>query len=246
MARISSFEYPDHPAPALPVLEALGLAEPPASSATRSLRATDKPTSPALEGRIAEEKQRSFEAGRAQGIEEGRRSEREAQRVAGQAEEEQRRMQAAAILARIDAERERYMHAVEQEVVSLALAIAARILRRQAQMDPLLLTGTVRVALGQLTRTSEACLRVPAAEAAMWEETIAHLPNLAVRPAIVPMAEMSAGECELETSLGSVDLGLRAQLAEIERGFFDRVGRERRTEQVPVPNESHAAQVQTA
>jgi hypothetical protein len=28
----------------------------------------------------------------------------------------------------------------------------------------------------------------------------------------------------METELGSVDLGVRAQLGEIERGFFDRVG----------------------
>ncbi len=34
--------------------------------------------------------------------------------------------------------------------MKLALAVAARILRREAQMDPLLLTGAVRVALGQL------------------------------------------------------------------------------------------------
>ena len=246
MTRIVSFEYPDHPAPAAPVLEALGLSGLPPSGAMRTLRAADKPSNPAVESRIAEEKQRSFETGRAQGIEEGRRCEREAQRAALQADETRRRAQVAAVVARMDEEREGYMHAVEQEVVSLALAIAARILRREAQMDPLLLTGAVRVALGQLTRTSEARLKVPAAEAAMWQETIVHLPNLAVRPAIVPMAEMDAGECELDTTLGSVDLGLRAQLAEIERGFFDRVGRERRVEQVQAPRESHAAQEQTA
>jgi flagellar assembly protein FliH len=33
---------------------------------------------------------------------------------------------------------------------------------------------------------------------------------------------MRLGECALETQLGSVDLGIRAQLGEIERGFFDR------------------------
>ena len=38
-------------------------------------------------------------------------------------------------------------------MVKLALAIAARILRREAQTDPLLLTGAVRVALGQLAAT---------------------------------------------------------------------------------------------
>ena len=59
--------------------------------------------------------------------------------------------QAAELCESFAEERDRYLHAVEQEVVRLALAVAARILRREAQMDPLLLTGAVRVALGQLS-----------------------------------------------------------------------------------------------
>jgi flagellar assembly protein FliH len=35
---------------------------------------------------------------------------------------------------------------------------------------------------------------------------------------------MRLGDCVVEAELGSVDLGVRAQLAEIERGFFDRTG----------------------
>jgi hypothetical protein len=35
---------------------------------------------------------------------------------------------------------------------------------------------------------------------------------------------MLLGDCTIETEMGSVDLGVRAQLGEIERGFFDRVG----------------------
>jgi flagellar assembly protein FliH len=35
---------------------------------------------------------------------------------------------------------------------------------------------------------------------------------------------MLLGDCAIETDLGSVDLGIRAQLGEIERGFFDRAG----------------------
>ena len=38
---------------------------------------------------------------------------------------------------------------------------------------------------------------------------------------------MRLGDCVIETALGSVDLGIRAQLGEIERGFFDRAGSHR-------------------
>ena len=41
--------------------------------------------------------------------------------------------------------RDHYLAQVEQEVVRLALSIATRILHREVQMDPLLLSGAVRV-----------------------------------------------------------------------------------------------------
>jgi len=48
------------------------------------------------------------------------------------------------------------------------------------------------------------------------------LPNLASKPTVIPGDGMRLGDCMIETEMGSVDLGIRAQLGEIERGFFDR------------------------
>ena len=93
-------------------------------------------------------------------------------------------------------------------------------------MDQLLLTGAVRVALGQLSGATRVRLRVPPAELALWTETILHLPKLALRPEVVSGEGMRLGDCMIETEMGSVDLGVRTQLGEIERGFFDRVGGE--------------------
>lgn len=97
-------------------------------------------------------------------------------------------------------------------------------------MDPLLLTGAVRVALGQLSSTTEVRLRVPACDLDLWREAIAYLPNLAVKPEILAGEGLRLGDCVIESSLGTVDLGIRSQLAEIERGFFDRAGGEQRGE----------------
>lgn len=118
-------------------------------------------------------------------------------------------------------ERDRYFARVEREVVELALAIAARILQREAQLDPLLLSGAVRVALGQLGETTSVRLRVPVSAHALWSETLRLMPNLPVYPELVADSEMQEGDAVLETRLGRVDLGVRAQLKEIERGFFD-------------------------
>jgi flagellar assembly protein FliH len=49
-----------------------------------------------------------------------------------------------------------------------------------------------------------------------------YMPNLPVRPEVLAGEGMLTGECAVETEVGAVDLGVRAQLSEIERGFFDR------------------------
>ena len=126
-------------------------------------------------------------------------------------------------------QRDHYLARVEHEVVRLALSIAERILHREAQMDPLLLTGAVRVALGQLAETTVVRLHVPAAQAAMWAEMLRLMPGLPLRPEVVGDAEMQEAEAVLEADLGSVDLGVRAQIAEIERGFFDLLDARRET-----------------
>lgn len=168
------------------------------------------------------------EAARQAGFEQGRLVERQAAQAAVGAEhartQAQTREQLASLVIKFDQETSRYLHEVEREVVELALAIAGRVLRREAQMDPLLLTGAVRVALGQLARTMKAQLKVPESDALLWAEAIAHIPNLTVRPTVVADDGINAGDCLLETELGFVDLGIQSQLAEIERSLFDAAG----------------------
>jgi len=127
------------------------------------------------------------------------------------------------------ARRDEYLARVEHEVVRLALAIAERILHREAQMDPLLLSGAVRVALGQLAESTEVKLRVPGDQQGMWAEMLRLMPGLPLRPTVVADAKLEAAEAVLEAELGTVDLGVRAQLAEIERGFFDLLEARRET-----------------
>jgi flagellar biosynthesis/type III secretory pathway protein FliH len=219
-------QYPPGPEPHLPCWDALieawpasaGQAWPRSSGSTAAL---DGP-SVATDAEVAEQVRQAFEAGNAQGLAMGRRAESEAL-VAGQAMGEARRHdQVMQAITQFAEEKDKYFHSVEHEVAELALAIAARILRREAQMDPLLLTGAVRVALGQLSHSTEVRLCVPGSEAALWREAIEHVPNLALRPEVVARDSMLTGDCVIETELGSVDLGLRAQLGEIEHEFFDR------------------------
>lgn len=116
-------------------------------------------------------------------------------------------------------ERAKYFAGVEAEVVKLALAIAERVLHREAKLDPLLLTATVRVALEKVAAESGTVLRVPAQELEMWRGVFEGEAETAVQ--LVGDERLGAGECVLDTNVGKVELGVSAQLSEIEKGFFD-------------------------
>lgn len=185
----------------------------------------DESKDPQVQLEIDAELQQRFDAGRQRGYEEGRKAERDAQSAAHLADENRHKEQVAALVENFALVRDRYLQEVEHEVVELSLAVAARILRRESQMDPLLLTGAVRVALGQLAKSTRVTLHVPQSELELWGDAIAHIPNLALKPEVLADDDMRLGDCRIETELGSVDLGIRAQLGEIERGFFDRAPR---------------------
>jgi flagellar assembly protein FliH len=117
-------------------------------------------------------------------------------------------------------ERARYFADVEAEVVKLALAIAARVLHREAKLDPLLLSAAVRVALEKVAEDSATVLRVPATEVELWRGVFsAQAFESSVQ--VVGDERLGVGECVLDTNVGKVELGVSAQLSEIERGFFD-------------------------
>jgi flagellar assembly protein FliH len=117
-------------------------------------------------------------------------------------------------------ERAKYFAGVEAEVVTLALAIAARVLHREAKLDPLLLSAAVRVALEKVAEDSATVLRVPAGEAESWRGVFStQASESSVQ--VVGDERLDAGECVLDTNVGKVELGVSAQLSEIERGFFD-------------------------
>jgi flagellar assembly protein FliH len=131
------------------------------------------------------------------------------------------RLSAAASLEQFSEERKSYFQRVEPEIVRLALSIARKILHREAQIDPLLLSGIVRVALEKVAAGGPVKLRVPAGELSRWLEIMAAQTHLDPPPEVVGDPSLGPAECRLETEVGTTDLSLETQLAEIERGFLD-------------------------
>jgi flagellar biosynthesis/type III secretory pathway protein FliH len=117
-------------------------------------------------------------------------------------------------------ERKDYFSRVESDVVHLALAISAKILHREAQVDPLLVAALVRVAVDKLHDGSSVSVRVSPAQAEKWRHYLAN-PLNGSSIAIVEDTHLGPDDCILETDLGSANFSIDAQLKEVEQGFFD-------------------------
>jgi flagellar assembly protein FliH len=113
-----------------------------------------------------------------------------------------------------------YFTEAEAAVVRLALSIAGRVLHREAQMDPLLLRGAVRVALEDAQQNVTCVLEVSREKAEAWGRWLSDAGTIA-RVEIREKDDVATGHCRLEIGASTADLSVHAQLAEIERGFFD-------------------------
>lgn len=118
-------------------------------------------------------------------------------------------------------ERELYFQKVEGEVVALSLAIARKILHREAQVDPLMLAASVRFALQRISEGTRVRLRVNPSDALKWEEDIGHASGHKAKIEVVGDPAVPVAGCLLESDLGTSDLSIETQLKEIENGFFD-------------------------
>jgi len=126
----------------------------------------------------------------------------------------------AAALTAFEVQRTEYYARVEAEIVQLALAIAAKILHREAQVDPMLVAALVRITIEKMREGSSVTVRVGTGRARQWKEYFAGQSGVA-KIEVVEDPELTDHDCLLETELGVANFGLDTQLKEVERGFFD-------------------------
>jgi len=114
-----------------------------------------------------------------------------------------------------------YFSRAEIELVHLSLAIAAKILHREAQVDRMLVAALVKVAMEKLQHGTTAFIRVHPEEVADWNRCFEGNSTGEIRVEVKADLSVATHDCILETELGTTQLGLDAQLKEIEQGFFD-------------------------
>src|SRR5208283_2309508 len=166
----------------------------------------------------AEERTRQQQAA---AFEQGRQSAQQQVRAEFEIALAKNREQMSHALREFALERQNYYRRIEGEVVDLALAIARKILHREAQLDPNALAGIVRVTLEKLDTGTKVNLRVHPQEAADWRHYFACQMEDVPAPEVHEDPAVASGECRIETSLGSTEVGLETQLKEIETGLLD-------------------------
>ena len=134
-----------------------------------------------------------------------------------EAELARERKRVADVILEFQRQRSDYYSKVEIELVHLALAIAAKILHRESQVDRMVVAGLVKVMLEKFQQNTNVIVRVRPEDAEGWRHYFRDYTNLQV----VEDFTLEPKACLLETDMGVADLGLDAQLKEVERGFFD-------------------------
>jgi flagellar assembly protein FliH len=125
-----------------------------------------------------------------------------------------------ASLAELSGWRDKLRRAAEADLVKLAIAIARRVLHREIGVDPDALGALVRHALERLRGHDICRVRAHPDHAAVIGALLAARNAAATVEADVSLAP---GSVLFETAMGSLDVSVETQLAEIERGLADRL-----------------------
>jgi flagellar assembly protein FliH len=126
-------------------------------------------------------------------------------------------------------ERKTYYRRIEKDIVDLALAVARKVLHREAQVDRVVLAGVVRVALEKIAGATQVALHVHPTAVRAWHDYMAEQTVFATIPAVIEDGSLRPDQLVLKTDHGSTELGIDAQLKEIERGFSDLVQQKQRS-----------------
>jgi flagellar assembly protein FliH len=120
--------------------------------------------------------------------------------------------------------RARIRKETESDIVTLTVAIARRVLRRELAVDPEAIHGVVKAALEKV-QNKEICSIKTHPDHVAQVRTFFEKAGLSAGIEIAADASLSPGGLVIETKRGNLDASVETQLKEIERGFTDRLGR---------------------
>lgn len=130
--------------------------------------------------------------------------------------------EAAATLVAARLTHQRRLQGLENDVVTLALEIARKLLRHQVEAEPQAVARIYRQALEQVTMADAVMLRVNPEDLAALGDVATSVAGVLNEPGgleVVADEAIERGGCVVETELGRIDARLETQLGAIERAL---------------------------
>jgi flagellar assembly protein FliH len=194
-------------------------------------RAALAPAEPSPAERLATAERDAY----ARGIADGERQ----ARTARIAEADRRLVELAGALADVEARRTRLVRGAERDLVTLAMAIARRVLCRELAVDQHAILAIAHAALDKLADRATASIHLhPDDVQALQERGVSEL--AAVR--LVADATVVRGGCMVRSQMELIDAGVDAQLDELSAAFLsEHAGAPGQVEQPPAPDRDRSA-----
>ncbi len=126
-----------------------------------------------------------------------------------------------ALLQGVASDAEQLVRGLEVRVVDLALAIAEKVIAREARLDPEIVLGVVRSALSEIHDAAELRIRVNPEDVPLveprWQEMLPR--GTAERSELVPDDLVERGGVLVETRIGYADSQLKTRLNQVVTTF---------------------------
>lgn len=155
------------------------------------------------------------QAGTAQGFEQGKRDGQQQALNESRAQLQAAMQALSGALAALDAGRADLEASALVEVVELAIAIARRVTKRQALIDPTILAANLREAMKLVVKSADFRVAIHPGQRQTLDAALPHLqmqwPNLE-HVQIIEDPSLTPGGCRIVTAQGQIDADLDAQL----------------------------------
>jgi flagellar assembly protein FliH len=129
----------------------------------------------------------------------------------------------ASSIAEIAKLRTKLRNETEKDLVTLALAIAKRILHREISLDPMAIQGIVRAALEKVQTREITEVRIYPGHEEVIRRCLSAIHATGIEVICDPA--LQPGDLTVATRRGDLQASIDTQLSEIERGLTDRISR---------------------
>jgi len=166
----------------------------------------------------------SFEAEKREAEEQGRSAGREAGFVEGKAEVERLIQRTQTVLERAQNKRAEILEQTEQEIISLVLLIARKVIKVISENQRNVIISNVVQALRKVKGRGNILIRVNMADLKLSTEHIKEFINLvegAKSLQVVEDSSVDEGGCVIETDFGEIDARITSQLTELETKILE-------------------------